>query len=98
MHAMDVRPTPKRMTTEMELTSLLDEAAKGPLWLARDGELFRSSRKSDIAYEADPERVRRILDESVARMAPSRDLGVNIGLNRQDRYQTHGGAASIVAD
>lgn len=53
------------VTTETELTSLLDEAAKGPLLLERDGERFRLAREDDIAYEPDPERVHKILDETL---------------------------------
>lgn len=54
-----------RVTTETELASLLDEAAKGPLLLERDGEPFRLAREDDIAYEPDPERVHKILDETL---------------------------------
>lgn len=36
-----VARTTIRVTAETELSSLLDEVAKGPLLLERDGELFR---------------------------------------------------------
>ncbi|MGH7961816.1 MAG: hypothetical protein ACRERD_08315 [Candidatus Binatia bacterium] len=62
---MVTKTTPIRVTTETSLTSLLDEAAKGPLLLERDGEFFRLAREDDIAYEPNPERVLKILDETV---------------------------------
>jgi hypothetical protein len=62
---MVAKTTSIRVTTETSLSSLLDEAAKGPLLLERDGELFRLAREDDIAYEPDPERVLQILDKTV---------------------------------
>jgi hypothetical protein len=52
---------PTRVTTEIDLPSLLDEAARGPLLLERDGELFRLAREDDISYEPDPALVRETL-------------------------------------
>jgi hypothetical protein len=46
--------TPIRVTAEIDLPSLLDEAARGPLLLECDGELFRLAREDDISYEPDP--------------------------------------------
>jgi hypothetical protein len=46
---MVTKSTPIKVTSETSLPSLLDEAAKGPLLLARDGELFRLAREDDIA-------------------------------------------------
>jgi hypothetical protein len=58
---MTSQPKLIRVTTETDLPTLLDGAAKGPLLLERDGELFRLSREDDIAYEPDPALVRRTL-------------------------------------
>ena len=58
---MTNRPKPIRVTTETDLLTLLAGAAKGPLLLERDGELFRLAREDDIAYEPDPALVRRML-------------------------------------
>ena len=52
---------PIQVTAEIDLPTLLDEAAKGPLLLERDGELFRLAREDDIAYEPDPVQVRETL-------------------------------------
>ena len=52
---------PIRVTAEIDLPTLLDEAAKGPLLLERDGELFRLAREDDIAYEPDSALARRTL-------------------------------------
>ena len=49
------------VTATTELPELLDDAAKGPVILERDGERYRLSREDDIAYEPDPELVRRTL-------------------------------------
>jgi hypothetical protein len=55
--------TPKmiRVTEETALTAVLDDAAREPIFLERDGERFRLSRDEDIAYEPDPEKVRATL-------------------------------------
>jgi hypothetical protein len=58
---MTNRPKPIRVTAETDLPTLLDGAAKGPLLLERDGELFRLAREDDIAYEPDAALVRRTL-------------------------------------
>ena len=56
-------PAPKtvRVTAETALPELLDDAARQPMILERDGERFRLSRDEDIAYEPDPEGVRAML-------------------------------------
>lgn len=54
-------PKPIRLTTDTDLPTLLDDAAKGPLLLERDGELFRLAREDHIAYEPDAALVRRTL-------------------------------------
>jgi hypothetical protein len=61
MYTMVSKTTLIRVTTETSLASLLAEAAKGPLLLERDGELFRLSREDDIAYQPDPTYVRATL-------------------------------------
>jgi hypothetical protein len=55
--------TPKmiRVTEETALTAVLDDAAREPIILERDGERFRLSRDEGIAYEPDPEQVRATL-------------------------------------
>jgi hypothetical protein len=66
---------PILVTEETDLSSLLDDAAKGPVLLERDGERFRLVRENDdIAYEPDAERVRQILDETLGSWA---DLDVD---------------------
>lgn len=50
-----------RVTAETALPELLDDAAREPIILERDGERFRLSRDEDIAYEPDPEGVRAML-------------------------------------
>jgi hypothetical protein len=52
---------PIRVTPEIDLPTLLDEATKRPLLLERDGTLFRLTREDDIAYEPDAAMVRRTL-------------------------------------
>jgi hypothetical protein len=52
---------PIRVTTEIDLPTLLEEAAKGPLLLERNGTLFRLAREDDIIYEPDRALVRRTL-------------------------------------
>jgi hypothetical protein len=59
---MATKTTPIKVTTDTSIASLLDEAAKRPLLLARDGELFRLEREDDITDEPDPERGLKILD------------------------------------
>lgn len=66
---MVAKSIPIRVTSETDLRSLLDEAAKGPLLLERDGELFRLAREDDIAYEPDPEQVRKTLAETAGSWA-----------------------------
>jgi hypothetical protein len=58
-------PKPIPVTDDTELPRLLDDAAKGPVLLERNGEIFRLVREDDdIAYEPDRERVLQILDET----------------------------------
>ena len=71
---MPNHPSPIRVTSDTDLPRLLDDAARGPLLLERDGELFRLTREDDIAYEPDPELVRRTLDETAGSWA---DLDVD---------------------
>lgn len=67
---MPSNPKPIPVTDETDLPSLLDEAARGPVLLERDGERLRLVREEDdIAYEPDVERVRKILDETVGSWA-----------------------------
>jgi hypothetical protein len=54
-------PKTIHVTAETALPDLLDDAAREPLILERDGERFRLSRDEDIAYEPDPEGVRAML-------------------------------------
>ena len=54
-------PKTARVTAETTLPELLDDAARGPIILEREGERFRLSRDEDIAYEPDPEAVRAML-------------------------------------
>jgi hypothetical protein len=65
--ASNLKPIP--VTPETDLPKLLDDAAKGPVLLERDGELLRLEREDDIAYEPDPVQVRQILDETVGSWA-----------------------------
>jgi hypothetical protein len=58
---MTNRPKLIRVTTKTDLPTLLDGAAKGPLHLERDGEVFRLAREDDITYEPDPALVRQTL-------------------------------------
>jgi hypothetical protein len=51
------------------MTENTNEAAKGPLPLERDGELYCVAGEDDIAYETDPDRVRQILDETAGSVA-----------------------------
>ena len=50
-----------RVTEQTDLPELLDDAAKGPVILERDGQRFRLSRDEDIAYEPNPQLVRQTL-------------------------------------
>ena len=50
-----------RVTDEIELLDLLDDAAKEPVIIERDGDRFRLGRDDDIAYEPDPQLVRATL-------------------------------------
>jgi hypothetical protein len=54
-------PKTVRVTAETALPEFLDDVAREPIILERDGERFRLSREEDIAYEPDPEGVRRML-------------------------------------
>jgi hypothetical protein len=60
-HRMATEPKTIHVTATTELPALLDEAAKSPVILERDGERFRLSREDDIAYEPDPDLVRETL-------------------------------------
>ena len=64
---MATAPKTVRVTTETALPELLDEAAREPIILERDGARFRLSRDEDIAYEPDPEGVRAMLARPLAR-------------------------------
>ena len=55
---------------ETALPELLDDAAREPIILERDGERFRLSRDEDIAYEPEPEGVRPMLARPLARHTP----------------------------
>ena len=54
-------PKTIHITTETALADLLEDAALEPIILERDGERFRLSLDEDIAYEPDPEGVRKML-------------------------------------
>ena len=58
---MATAPKTVRVTTETALPELLDDAARAPIILERDGKHFRLSRDEDSAYEPDPEGVRAML-------------------------------------
>ena len=58
---MATEPKTIRVTAATELPELLDEAAKSPVILERDGESFRLSREDGIAYEPDSDLVRETL-------------------------------------
>jgi hypothetical protein len=58
---MTTAPKTVRVTAVNALPTLLDDAAREPIILERDGERFRLSRDEDIAYEPDPEGVRAML-------------------------------------
>lgn len=62
------------MTTETDIPTFLDDAARAPVILERDRELFRLAREDDIAYEPDPALVRRTLAATAGRWA---DLDVD---------------------
>ena len=55
------RHKPIRVTDQTDLPTLLDDAARAPVLLERDGELFRLAREDGIDYEPDPDLVRRTL-------------------------------------
>jgi len=63
-------PRTVRVTTETALLELLDDAAREPIILERDGERFRLSRDEDIVYQPDPEGVRAMLARPLARHTP----------------------------
>ena len=69
-------PTPKtvRVTAETNLPDLLDYATREPIILERDGERFRLSRDEEIAYDPDPEGVRKML---AATAGSSADLDID---------------------
>lgn len=51
-----------RVTERTDLPKLLDDAAKEPVLLERDGELFPATpEEQDIAHEPDPSLVRQTL-------------------------------------
>ena len=58
---MATAPKTIHVTAETALPELLDDAAREPIVLERNGERFRLSRDEDIAYEPDPEGVRAML-------------------------------------
>src|SRR5215218_5010279 len=57
---MATAPKTVRITVETALPELLDDAARAPIILERDGERFRLSRDEDIAYAPDPKGVRDV--------------------------------------
>ena len=71
---MATAPKTVRVTAETALPELLDDAARAPIILDRDGERFRLSRDEDIAYEPDPEYVRATLAATLGSWA---DLDVD---------------------
>ena len=58
---MATAPKTVRVTAETALPELLDDAAREPIILERDGERFRLSRDEEIDYEPDPEGVHTML-------------------------------------
>jgi hypothetical protein len=74
VHPMATAPKTVRVTAETALPELLDDAAREPIILERDGERFRLSRDEDIAYEPDPEYVRATLAATLGSWA---DLDVD---------------------
>ena len=66
---------PKRIivTSDCELVTLLEEAAKGPLLLEKDGNTYRlqleGGGKEDIWAGYDPEAVRKAIDETAGSWA-----------------------------
>ena len=72
---MENRLNPIRVTTDTDLPTLLDAAARAPVLLERDGELFRLARADVIAYEPDAALVRRTLAATAGSWA---DLDVDI--------------------
>lgn len=58
-------PQPIPVTAETDLPSLLDDAARGPVLLERNGVRFRLVREDDIAYEPDAELVRANLSATL---------------------------------
>ena len=67
-------PKTIRVTAETALPELLDDAAREPIVLERNGERFHLSRDEDIAYEPDPEAVRAMLAATLGSWA---DLDVD---------------------
>ncbi len=77
-----------RVTPDVNLPTLHDDAAKEPLLLERDGELFRLSRADDdIAYEPDPDLVRRTLAATAGSWA---DLDVDQVVSELDATRRAG--------
>jgi hypothetical protein len=58
------------VTETTDLPELLDDAAKAPVILERDGKRFRLSRDEGIADEPDPERVREGLRRFAGTIGP----------------------------
>ena len=56
-----------RVTEETDLPELLDNAAREPVILERNGERFRLSRDEEIAYEPNPQLVRETGTRSIDR-------------------------------
>jgi len=67
---MATAPRTVRVTTETALPELLDDAARKPIILERDGERFRVSHDEDIVCKPDPEGVRAMLARPLARHTP----------------------------
>jgi hypothetical protein len=65
---------PIRVTIDTDLPSLLDEAARRPLLLEHDGELFRLARADDISYEPNAVLIQETLAATAGSLA---DLDVD---------------------
>ncbi|MFN8591120.1 MAG: hypothetical protein U0031_06610 [Thermomicrobiales bacterium] len=66
---MAASPKTVHVTADTALPELLDDAAREPIILERNGERFRLSRDEDIAYDPDPDHVRATLTATLGRWA-----------------------------
>jgi hypothetical protein len=71
---MSSKTGPIPVTSDIDLPSLLDRAARSPVLLERNGEVFRLAREDDIYYEPDPEFVKANLAATIGSWA---DLDVD---------------------